>query len=154
MFKKILLPALFSVFLICSIESPSALELARYNKIDTVSGIINDRAVTDNLKSALGQDYEKFINNLDVFGEPHATLGGGLFVEGWLKDLYLENASVLVINPNGKIYAAWVVPDSDVINYESSDKEASINKDIQKWAERFKNMHFATDNKRMQVQPF
>lgn len=48
----------------------------------------------------------------------------GLFAEGWLKDLYLESASALVINPDGKIYAAWVVPDSDVINYKSSDKDA------------------------------
>ena len=62
----------------------------------------------------------------------------GLFAEGWLKDLYLESASALVINPDGKIYAAWVVPDSDVINYKSSDKDAPMNKEIQHWAERFK----------------
>ncbi|MGP1261472.1 hypothetical protein ACJ8MN_21375, partial [Serratia sp. CY35562] len=102
MFKKILLPTLFAASLLCSIESTSAIDLLQYNKINTVSGLVNDKAVTDNLKSILGQDYEKYINNFDVFGEPHSTPGGGLFVEGWLKDLYLENASALVINPDGK----------------------------------------------------
>ncbi|MBI6153361.1 hypothetical protein [Serratia surfactantfaciens] len=147
MFKKILLPTLFAASLFCSIESTLAIDLLQYNKINTVSGLVNDKAVTDNLKSLLGQDYEKYINNFDVFGEPHATPGGGLFVEGWLKDLYRENASALVINPDGEIYAAWVVPDSDVINYKSSDKDAPINNDIQHWAERFKNMQFVTVNK-------
>jgi hypothetical protein len=151
MFKKILLPTLFAASLLCSIESTSATDLLQHNKINTVSGLVNDKAVTDNLKSILGQDYEKYISNFDVFGEPHSIPGGGLFVEGWLKDLYLENASALVINPDGKIYAAWVVPDSDVINYKSSDKDAPINNDIQHWAERFKNMQFATVNERKKV---
>lgn len=142
MFKKILLPTLFAASLLCSIESTSAIDLLQYNKTNTVSGLVNDKAVTDNLKSILGQDYEKYINNFDVFGEPHSTPGGGLFVEGWLKDLYLENASALVINPDGKIYAAWVVPDSDIINYKSSDKDSPINNDILHWAARFKDMHF------------
>lgn len=116
MFKKILLPALFTASLLCSIESTAAINLLPYNKISTVSGLVNDKAVTDSLKSTLGQDYEKYISNFDVFGEPHSVPGGGIFAEGWLKDLYLESASALVINPDGKIYAAWVVPDSDVIN--------------------------------------
>jgi hypothetical protein len=66
--------------------------------------------VTDILRKTLGNHYQTFIDNFDVFGEPHTTPGGGLFVEGWLKDLYQENASALVINPDGKIFAAWVVP--------------------------------------------
>ncbi|HHP7835014.1 hypothetical protein [Serratia marcescens] len=151
MFKKILLPTLFAASLLCSIESTSAIDLLQYNKINTVSGLVNDKAVTDNLKSILGQDYEKYINNFDVFGEPHSTPGGGLFVEGWLKDLYLENASALVINPDGKIYVAWVVPDSDIINYKSSDKDSPINNDILHWAARFKDMHFSSDSKRNKV---
>ncbi|AGB83050.1 hypothetical protein D781_2799 [Serratia sp. FGI94] len=146
MLKKILLPTLVVASLLCSIGSTLAADLLRYNRINTVSEIINDKAVTDNLKSILGQDYENYINNFDVFGEPHSTSGGGLFVEGWLKDLYLENASALVINPDGRIYAAWVVPDSDIINYKSSDKDAHINNDIQHWAARFKDMHFAAGN--------
>ncbi|QDI19380.1 hypothetical protein FBF86_15895 [Serratia marcescens] len=151
MFKKILLPALFTASLLCSIESTAAINLLQYNKISTVSGLFNDKAVTDSLKSTLGQDYEKYISNFDVFGEPHSVPGGGVFAEGWLKDLYQESASALVINPDGKIYAAWVVPDSDVINYKSSDKDAPMNKEIQHWAERFKNMQFATINERKKM---
>jgi hypothetical protein len=89
---------------------PHRLELSQYNKLDTVSRIVNDSEVTDILRKTLGNHYQTFIDNFDVFGEPHTTPGGGLFVEGWLKDLYQENASALVINPDGKIFAAWVVP--------------------------------------------
>ena len=51
MFKKILLPTLFAASLLCSIESTSAIDLLQYNKTNTVSGLVNDKAVTDNLKS-------------------------------------------------------------------------------------------------------
>jgi hypothetical protein len=94
------------------VETSSALELSQYNKLDTVSCIVNDSEVTDSLRT-LGNHYQTFIDNFDVFGEPARRRG--LFVEGWLKDLYQENASALVINPDGKIFAAWVVPESDVI---------------------------------------
>lgn len=81
MFKKILLPALFTASLLCSIESTAAINLLQYNKISTVSGLVNDKAVTDSLKSTLGQDYEKYISNFDVFGEPHSVPGGGYLLK-------------------------------------------------------------------------
>lgn len=79
--QKILLPALFTASLLCSIESTAAINLLPYNKISTVSGLVNDKAVTDSLKSTLGQDYEKYISNFDVFGEPHSVPGGGYLLK-------------------------------------------------------------------------
>ncbi|CAM8510946.1 MULTISPECIES: hypothetical protein [Enterobacter] len=146
MTKKYLAAVLFTALLAGVVEASSALELSQYNKLDTVSRIVNDSEVTDNLKALLGNHYQTFIDNFDVLGEPHTTAGGGLFVEGWLKDLYLENASALVIDPDGKIFAAWVVPESDVIQYRSSDNSPVINADIQQWAARFNAMHFATNS--------
>ncbi|XGI81004.1 hypothetical protein ACED16_04450 [Enterobacter hormaechei] len=137
---------LFTALLTGVVETSSALELSQYNKLDTVNRIVNDSEVTDNLRKTLGNHYQTFIDNFDVFGEPHTTTGGGLFVEGWLKDLYLENASALIINPDGKIFAAWVVPESDVIHYQSSDNSSVIHADIQRWAARFNAMHFATNS--------
>ena len=128
---------MFSALLTGVVETSSALELSQYNKLDTVSRIVNDSEVTDNLRTLLGNHYQTFIDNFDVFGEPHTTTGGGLFVEGWLKDLYQENASALVINPDGKIFAAWVVPGTDVIQYWSSDNSPVIHADIQQWAASF-----------------
>lgn len=133
---------MLSFSLACSAKSLQALELIPYGKTDTVSGIIDDKAVSQDLKKTLGNDYETFINNFDIFGEPRTVDGGGLFVEGWLNDLYLENASAFVITPGGKVYAAWVVPESDVINYKDSDGNDVINKDILKWSERFKGLSF------------
>ncbi|HGH4657645.1 TPA: hypothetical protein ACJIWY_000532 [Enterobacter bugandensis] len=144
MTKKYLAVVLFTALLTGVVETTTALELSQYNKLDTVSHIVNDSEVTDNLRKTLGNHYQTFIDNFDVFGEPHTTTGGGLFVEGWLKDLYQENASALVINPDGKIFAAWVVPTSDVIHYQSSDNSPVIHADIQQWAARFNAMHFAT----------
>lgn len=146
MTKKYLAVVLFTALLTIGVETSSALELSQYNKLDTVSRIVNDSEVTDNLRKTLGNHYQTFIDNFDVFGEPHTTTDGGLFVEGWLKDLYLENASALVINPDGKIFAAWVVPESDVIHYQSSNNSPVINADIQQWAARFNAMHFARNS--------
>ena len=161
MTKKYLAVALFTALLTGVVETSSALELSQYNKLDTVSSIVNDSEVTDSLRKTLGNHYQTFIDNFDVFGEPHTTTGGGLFVEGWLKDLYLENASALVINPDGKIFAAWVVPESDVIHYQSSDNRPVIHADIQQWAARFNTMQFAAnsqsrpafDGERLDVNP-
>lgn len=146
MTKKYLAVALFTALLTGVVETSSALELSQYNKLDTVSRIVNDSEVTDSLRKTLGNHYQTFIDNFDVFGEPHTTTGGGLFVEGWLKDLYLENASALVINPDGKIFAAWVVPESDVIHYQSSDNRPVIHADIQQWAARFNTLQFASNS--------
>ncbi|WP_226848223.1 hypothetical protein [Enterobacter cloacae complex sp. P15RS] len=115
--KKYVATALFTALLTGPVETSTALELSQYNKLDTVSRIVNDSEVTDHLRKTLGNHYPTFFDNFDVFGEPHTTAGGGLFVEGWLKDLYQVNASALVINPDGKIFAAWVVPESDIIHY-------------------------------------
>lgn len=144
MTKKHLAAILFTALLTGVVETSTALELSQYNKLDTVSHIVNDSEVTDNLKKTLGNNYQTFIDNFDVFGEPHTITGGGLFVEGWLKDLYQENASAMVINPDGKIFAAWVVPASDVIHYQSTDNSPAIHADIQQWAARFNTMHLAT----------
>ncbi|HGF6046406.1 hypothetical protein [Enterobacter hormaechei] len=151
MAKKYLAVVLFTALLTGGVETSTALELSQYNKLDTVSHIVNDSEVTDNLSKTLGNHYQTFIDNFDVFGEPHTTTGGGLFVEGWLKDLYLENASAMVINPDGKIFAAWVVPESYVIHYQSSDNSPIIHADIKQWAARFNAMHFATNGQLKRV---
>lgn len=142
--RKYLAAVLLTAFLADATETATALELSQYNKLNTVSRIVNDSEVTDLLRKALGSDYQTFINNFDLFGEPHSTADGGLLIEGWLKDLYLENASALVIEPDGKIYAAWLVPESDVIHYQSSEHRQDINGDIKKWAARFGTLNFET----------
>lgn len=127
MARKNLACALITALLLGSVETSAALDLSQYNRLDTVGHIVNDSEVNETLRKTLGSDYETFISNFDVFGEPHSTSGGGLFVEGWLNDLYLENASALVVEPDGKIYTAWVVPESDVIHYQSSDHRQVVN---------------------------
>lgn len=146
MTRRYLACALFTALLLGSVATSAAPELSQYNALDTVSRIVNDSEVKETLRKTLGSDYETFISNFDVFGEPHATSDGGLFVEGWLKDLYLENASALVVEPDGKLYTAWVVPESDIVHYQSSDRSQVVNPDIKQWATRFKAMHFATNS--------
>jgi hypothetical protein len=43
-------------------------------------------------------------------------------------------------------FAAWVVPESNVIHYQSSDNSQPINADIQQWAARFNTMQFAANS--------
>ena len=149
MFRKVLLFVMLSVSLACSVKPLLAIELVPYSKADTVRGIIDDKAVSHELKKTLGNDYRTFINNFDMFGEPRSVAGGGLFVEGWLKDLYLESASAFVITPDGKVYAAWVVPESDVINYKDSYNNYMVNNDILQWSERFKGLNFSKNRVRL-----
>lgn len=115
----------------------------QYNVDHNASAILNNASVKNLLKSTLASDYDVFMGNFDVLGKPKKIAGGGLMVEGWLKDLYLENNSVFVIYPDGTLYAAWVVPESNIIHYKVSRPEGkSIQPDIAQWAVRFKDMHF------------
>ena len=111
---------------------------SQYNNLNNVSAIFNDQKVVSSLKSVLGSEYSDFSQNFDVFGEPHKTAKGGLFVEGWLKDLYLEQASAFVIQPDGKVYAAWMLPEDNKIHYVSNDlANNKMQEDIVSWAKRF-----------------
>ncbi|WP_455819998.1 hypothetical protein [Pseudomonas cerasi] len=91
----------------------------------------------------LGSEYSIFSQNFDIFGEPHKTERGGIFVEGWLKDLYLEQASAFVIQPDGKVYAAWMLPEDGKIHYVSNN----VQDDIAKWEKRFDKHESAIPDK-------
>lgn len=112
----------------------AAIELNQYDKLETVEGITANKTVVVQLKKLLGNDYDNFISNFDVYGEPHHTAEGGLFVSGWLQHLAQENASVFVIYPDGRLSAAWILPDDSVVNYRTNHPGDGIDKDIQQWA--------------------
>ncbi|ORM94084.1 hypothetical protein HA50_12260 [Pantoea cypripedii] len=108
--------------------------------------------VVSALKLLLGSDYAAFSDNFDVFGQPSQTKEGGLFVEGWLKDLYLYQASAFVIQPDGKLYAAWLSPENDYIKYITNDAgESKIQKDIQQWSSRFDGVGFNYKPAKIQI---
>ncbi|PEI02910.1 hypothetical protein CRM79_06605 [Pantoea agglomerans] len=118
--------------------SGAQISLSQYNSLDNVSKIFKDQNIVYSLKSVLGNDYGNFSQNFGVYGEPHKTANGGIFVEGWLKDLYLEQASAFVIQPDGKVYAAWMLPEDDKIHYVSNDRANNkMQEDIASWAKRF-----------------
>jgi len=121
---------------------------SQYNSLNNVSTIFNDQKVVSSLKSVLGSEYNNFSQNFDVFGEPHKTESGGIFVEGWLKDLYLEQASAFVIQPDGKVYAAWMLPEDDKIHYVSNDRASNnMQDDIARWVKRFDKDKSTTPDK-------
>ncbi|MGB8499218.1 MAG: hypothetical protein WCD85_14620 [Pantoea agglomerans] len=121
---------------------------SQYNSLKNVSSIFKDQKVVSSLKSVLGSEYNNFSQNFDVFGEPHKTESGGIFVEGWLKDLYLEQASAFVIQPDGKVYAAWMLPKDDKIHYLSNDRASNnMQDDIALWAKRFDKDKSTTPDK-------
>lgn len=118
--------------------SENSQSLSQYDNLSNISAIFNNHAVVSRLKSVLGKDYNEFIQNFDVFGEPHKTKEGGLFVEGWLKDLYLEQSSAFVIQPDGKTYAAWFSPENNEVHYvTNAPQRGKIQEDIAGWAKRF-----------------
>ncbi|STQ59687.1 Uncharacterised protein [Pseudescherichia vulneris] len=143
MFKRYLLLPFFSSLLFMSPVALSSIDLTKYNQLQQVSASLSDKEIKSKLQDTLGEDYDAFVENFDVFGEPRQTSDGGLFIEGWLNDLYLENASAFVIYPNGKVYAGWVTPDAQIIQYKTNDNEHhEIDPAIKAWAARFKGMSF------------
>jgi len=133
---------LLIISFICPIgvATSSQVSLTHYNSLDNVSKVFSDQGVVSRLKSVLGNDYDNFSQNFDVFGEPHKTDDGGIFVEGWLKDLYLVQASAFVIQADGKIYAAWIMSDESKIHYVTNAPEVNkIQDDIAHWSKRFDN---------------
>ncbi|WP_313698889.1 hypothetical protein [Pantoea sp.] len=133
---------LLIIIIVCPISVATAsgeqVVLSQYNSLDNVPNIFSDQNVVSSLKSVLGSEYSEFSQNFDVFGEPHKTNNGGIFVEGWLKDLYLEQASAFVIQPDGKVYAAWMLPEENKIYYVSNDRANNkMQEDIASWTKRF-----------------
>ncbi len=112
----------------------AALQLSHYDKLETVESITANKAVTAQLKKLLGNQYDNFIANFDVYGEPHRTSAGGLFVSGWMQHLAQENASAFVIYPDGRLSVAWILPDSSAVNYRTNHPDDGMDKDIKQWA--------------------
>jgi len=118
--------------------------LGKYATPDAVVNIFNEKDITTDLKALLGDNYNEFIDNFEGFGDPKKLSDGGLFVEGWLRDLRLENASALVMTKDGRLYAGWVTPDANKIMYATNDKQMkSIHPEIKQWAARFTGMSFS-----------
>ena len=97
------------------------IDIEKYYKTGSVSSLISDVKFQDELKLLLKNDYRDFIGNFDMIASPYKIANGGLFVEGWLQDLYLYNASAFIIKPDGHIYAAWLTPKNTAIKYASND---------------------------------
>ncbi|AUX92279.1 hypothetical protein C2E15_03670 [Mixta gaviniae] len=72
-----------------------------YSSLQTVSDIISDQSLVTSLKLLMAREYDSFINNFEVFNKPLKTADGGLLFKDFLEQLILENASVLVIYPDG-----------------------------------------------------
>lgn len=143
---KILLSRVFVCFLfLVSTFSFSAEDskILSYNTPDRVSEVLNDQHYKKELQNLLGSDFSEFYNNFDVTGAPHETRSKGLFIEGWLQDLRLENASAMVIEPDDKLYVAWVIPGNSKIEYRTNDPQMKgVNPDILAWSKRFENITF------------
>lgn len=112
--------------------------LKEYNSIEKVDDVFKNKEITESLKIILKDNYNDFINNFDVVGEPHLTKNEGLFVEGWMKDLYLYSASAMVIEPDGDIFVAWVTPKTTKIEYRTNSVgKKEIDSDIESWGKKF-----------------
>ena len=102
-----------------------------YSSLQTVSDIISDQSLVTSLKLLMAREYDSFINNFEVFNKPLKTADGGLLFKDFLEQLILENASVLVIYPDGGLYTAWVIPECNVVNYKTNSPEkGKIQSDI------------------------
>ncbi|WP_052130831.1 hypothetical protein [Erwinia typographi] len=117
--------------------------LNEYSTPESVVNIFDNKLIVQDVKNLTKSKYNEFIGSYEAFADPEKLKDGGLLVDGWLRELRLENSSAMVIEPDGKLYLAWVVPDNNKINYMTNDKTMTeIQPDIQQWARRFDNIGF------------
>ncbi|MCX8963410.1 hypothetical protein EHW64_20450 [Erwinia psidii] len=141
----ILFSLLFSSF-VCASQYKN---LAQYATPNSVVNIFNDKVISTDVKNLTKSNYNQFIGNYQAFADPVKVTDGGLLVDGWLNELRLENASAMVIEPDGRLYLAWVVPGNSRVMYLTNDKNMSgIQPDIRQWASRFEHVSF--DEKKQQ----
>ncbi|QGY29698.1 hypothetical protein [Pantoea cypripedii] len=139
-FKAVVLALLM---MSCYAWSADFNNLRNYQTSDSVVNIFDDSNINNAVKVLTGNEYNSFIANFQAFGDPKVLKDGGLFIEGWLPHLRLENASAFVIEPDGKLYAAWLNPDNNYIHYITNDHAKNkIQENIQQWSFRFEGVNF------------
>jgi hypothetical protein len=155
MFREHLMSLAFVALLcVASCHAQVVTSLHSYSTLHTVASIDHDKDIQRRLELLLGNDYQRFVSNFDVWGEPRKLAGGGLLIEGWLRDLYLYKAAAFAIFSDGRIYAARVdVADKSggaegAIRYYSNDPafRTFIFPALDQWATRFRGATTVTRN--------
>ena len=143
MIKRLKFSLVFIFFISINVFAYQYDDLRKLNSLNSVVNIFKDQDLDDDIKNKLGEHYQDVIGNFDVYGEPYETANHGLFIGGWLQDLRMQSAPAMVIEPDGRIYAAWLIPDNEKIVYFTNDKEShGIQPDIKQWGERFEHVTF------------
>lgn len=132
--------------LVASFCAPNCLaqNLSPEKQRQSAETILHNENTVNQLKQLLGIKFNDFYNNFEVMAEPKTTQDHSLLLEGWLQHLRLQNASILVISPTGKLYVAWITPDHNAIQYHTDDlRTLAIQPDIAQWGKRFKQRSFS-----------
>ncbi|ADP10128.1 hypothetical protein EJP617_04470 [Erwinia sp. Ejp617] len=143
MIKHLKFSLVFIFFISINVFAYQYDDLRKFNSLNSVVNIFKDQDLDNDIKNKLGEHYQDFIGNFDVYGEPYETANHVLFIEGWLQDLRMQSASAMVIEPDGRIYAAWLIPDNEKVVYFTNDKKShGIQPDIKQWSGRFEHVTF------------
>ncbi|QKJ85246.1 hypothetical protein PMPD1_0263 [Paramixta manurensis] len=140
--------ALRVCLLLCSLASPGVYAqpyqgLSAFSTPETGVNIFNEPGLRADIKVLLKENYHQYMGNFEAFADPIVLDDGGLLIDAWLRHLRLQNASALVIRPDGRLYTAWVVPDNAKIMYFTNDHNMKgIQPDIAEWAKRFEDISF------------
>ncbi|QKJ85248.1 hypothetical protein PMPD1_0265 [Paramixta manurensis] len=134
--------------LLCTLASPGVYAqpyqgLSAFSTPETGVNIFNEPGLRADIKALLKENYHQYMGNFEAFADPKVLDDGGLLIDAWLRHLRLQNASALVIRPDGRLYTAWVVPDNAKIMYFTNDHNMKgIQPDIAEWAKRFEDVSF------------
>lgn len=134
---------LISFFLLASsltARAETVTNLSRYATLQNVPQIIADTRIQRNLQSLLGVNYPAFLQNFQHWAAPATLKNGGLYVEGWRESKQKNRqTSVFVIYADGRIYAAYIVPDSSIVKYftNASDYRRTLHPALRVWIGQF-----------------
>jgi hypothetical protein len=84
------------------------------------SKVMANGEIADSLQKLMGARYERFIDNFEVTEVPgRIDSDGSLVVTGFARHLHMQYRSILVLKPDGRIYAALL--DVDKIQSFTND---------------------------------
>ena len=138
--QKMILVSMFLLTPALTAHAEAVTNLSRYASLQNVPHIIADSRIQRNLQSLLGVNYPAFLKNFQHWAAPAFLKDGGLYVEGWRDSKQkIRQTSVFVIYPDGRIYAAYILPESSTVKYftNASDHRHTLHPALRVWMRQF-----------------
>lgn len=110
---------------------------ARHDTRADIEGVLADSRTQGPVRVLLGSEYERFIGNFETLAVPSALKSGGTYLEGWRDNQHLKQTSSLLVYPDGRVHAAYYVPETHTLRYFTNEAGVALHPAIAVWLKQF-----------------